>query len=602
MSNYRGKPNYDRPPRGNSYDSSTFIAALGSAIGVALIVPLIMTIWWGVQHLFGSGTRYPYDQDRWQMLHWFVEGWNFFGGTPQLWLFFALTAFACAVVFGAVGESDGYVSAAFIGGLVAIVVCIAFAVPGIVSRDKVPAQFYQRATTWYVNDPANPPAAIRRLVQGGRHGAGGCDVKPIHDVPSCVKKGVLSSTPGLWQGRSSSYGGAKTVLESFTANQQGADLMEPSLTYLGGETPDTERWTGIIDGSGAYNPAQGVIEWYGKTGQIKKCLFNDHKSGTTGYKFNRSFGGAKHNSLSHLILSSYHGYVYDDGDVWGKCDGARPVIYVPMAQYKPFHHQMFKVPAGVLEIRGSQDGDPALHFHKDVKAGELGGPAVPTSIVERQRETLDWAAGRKYRKSSGGNNGGFGFDVSKAETQAGNDSEYRLYNTAEHRWYFVTTLTPNNPKSETYTAIALTPSDEIHQGALPTLRVYVLDDDPAVQVNVDRLHAEALSYLGDSKPFFRQNGGELTEIVPLGGDMWRIYGEVKGYTRYYIDMSATGRTPATTVEVNNVPGLGTPPVPPGSKPLPQVKVCEKAPKDMSTDEKRDCVKALVDSLADGQKK
>lgn len=584
--------------------------------GVVLgIVPLIMTVYWAFLHWLAPGTKYPYTFDRWEMAHWFTEGWNFFGGTPLLWIFFALLAVAVGFVWG-VEASDGKFAAGLTIGIVGFLVCIGFAVPGLVSRDKVPAQFYQRGTTFYVADPNEPPAALHRLVQGGRKGYKGCAIKPVHDVPSCVQKGVLPDTPGLWQGRSSSYDGAKTMLSSSTATQQGADLMEASLTYLGGDKPETERWTGIIDGSGAYNPAQGVVEWYGQTGTVKKCLFNDQRTGTTGYKFKRAFGGAKMNSLSHKILSTYTGYMYDDQDVWGYCNGNKPVFVVPMTKYVPFHHQVFRVPAGVLIIRGSDNGDPIFDFRKDVKPGELDGPVVPTTLVAKQRETLDWAAGRKYRKSSGGNNGGFGFDVASAETQEGNDSEYRLYNTQDRRWYYVSTLVPNNAKSQTYTALALTPTDELHAGELPKLNVYVLDDDPAKQANADRLHSEALNFIGNNYPGFRTNGGDLHEIVPLGGDMWRVFGEVKGYTALYIDMSANNRVTPKVTDVTDkaaavggagasLGGTGLPgatPTGPAPSGTPSDKVCGKQPKDMSTAEKTACVKALVDSLASGQRK
>lgn len=606
-----------RSPYGSSKGGGKFIdidddfgLRLGASIVAMALVPLVMTIWWGVQHLFGSGTRYPYDQDRWQMAHFFTKGLNPSGFTPWLWAYLAILVIVLACIWGA-DAYDGQFAFASLMGVVLMFGCVGAALPGIISRGKVVGQFYQRGTTFYVTNPDDVPAALSKLVLGARKGVGGCDLKPIHDVPSCVKKGSLPDKPGLWQGRTSSYDGARTVLASATANQQGADLMESSLTYLGGESTDTEKWSGVIDGSGAYNPAQGVVEWYGKTGTVKKCLFNNKHLGTLGYKFNRAFGGAKRNSLSHKILSTYPGYMYDERDAWGYCDGPKPKYVVPMTEYVAFHHQVFKAPAGVLFIKGSETGDPIFDFRKDVKAGDIGGPVVPSSIVEKQRETLDWAAGRKYRKSTNGNNGGFGFDVASAETQIGNDSEYRLYRTDEKRWYYVTPLTPNNPKSQTYTAVALTPSDEVHAGQLPPLSVYLLDDDPAKQANADRLHAEALNYIGTTEPGFRQNGGELREIVPLGGDMWRIYAEVKGYTTHYIDMSSTGRVTPSTVPLPNVPGLsigygtGTPPGQPQSPGAPSVspgqgKICQKDPAKMSTPEKVACIKAIADSMGSAQ--
>lgn len=568
---------------------------IGSFIVVG-IVPLIMTVIWGFLHLVAPGTKYPAAFDRWEAKEFFPTGWNFFGGTPLLWLYIALVFLILAFVWGA---ARGFPAIATLLSL-AMIGSLLMMLPGLISSDKVVGQFYQRNTTFYVANPDDPPAALRRLVQGGRKDRDGCAIKPIHDVPGCVKQGALPNTPGLWQGRSSSYNGALKVLGSSTANQQGADLLEPTLTYLGGETPETERWSGVIDGSGPFTPAQGVVEWYGKTGTVKKCQFNNKHSGTLGHKFNRGFEGAKKNSLTHLILSKYPGLTYVDSDAWGYCEGNKPVYVLPMTKYVPFHHRMLNVPAGVIRLKGSATGDPVIEYLADVKPGDIGGPVVPSSIVAEQRSTLNWAAGRKW------NGNGFGFSVAAAETQVGNDSEYRLYNTIEKRWYYVTPLTPNNAKSQTYTAFALTPTDEVHAGELPPMRVYVLDDDPSVQANADRLHSDALSYLVDNKPGFTNNKGVLTEITPLGGDMWRIYGEVKGYTTDYIDMSANGRIAPTLTVLKNVPGstpqqpLSGSQAPSGQPGATGTKVCQKPQAQMSSADLTACIKSLVDELAKRQ--
>lgn len=582
----------------SSYDKNGEAAGrIAGAVVIIGVITLVITLYWGALHLIAPGTKYPYTFDRWEMAHFFTEGWNFFGGTPALWAWFAALAIIAAVWYGFEGTDDQQ-GAASLFAILSIAICLGFAMPGLISRDKVVGQFYQQATTWYVPDPTDVPSAITRLAEGGHKDEGGCAVKPIHDVPGCIKQGELPDTPGLWEGRNSSYNGARTVLNSSVATQQGADLMEASLTYLGGETADAGLWTGVIDGSGAYNSAKGVVTWNGKTQEIKKCLFGDKHTGTSDYKFNRAFDGSKGNSLSHLILSKYTGYMYETDDVWGYCDGVRPVIMVPMTKYVPFHHQVFKVPAGVLAIYGSETGDPSMTLHRNVTPGQFPGPVVAASLIERQRETLDWAAGRKYRKSTGGNNGGFGFEPASAETQAGNDSEYRLFNTVEKRWYFVTPLVPNNAKSQTYVGYALTATDEVHAGKLPELKVYIPNDDPAKQANADRLHSEALTYVGTNYPGFKTNGGELSEIVPLGGTMWRLYGEVKGYTILYIDVDSTFRVQPKVTELNGgtstpvaSPSVPTPSASPGAQ-----KVCEKAVSAMTPQEKADCVKALVDSL------
>jgi hypothetical protein len=121
--------------------------------------------------------------------------------------------------------------------------------------------------------------------------------------------------------------------------------------------------------------------------------------------------------------------------------------------------------------------------------------------------------------------------------------------------------------------------------------------------NADQLLSQALTYLGNERPGFITSRGELRELVPLGGDMWRIYGEVRGYTTDYIEMSATGRvTPkVVTLEAGSVPGAVVPGLPaaaPGGKA--PADPCAKGQKGMSAEEKASCIKALVDDLAKRQ--
>lgn len=588
---------------GGSNRADEFIARLIASVIIVAAVPLVMTLIWGLLHFFGGGTRWPYEFDRWEQKNWFVEGWNFLGGTPALWIFFAVLALVLIFVW-VVGDSADDIFPGM--GLLFALVFVACFIPmlqGIVSADKVTGQYYAQNTTFYVPDLNKVPSAISRAAQNGKQTPvpvteenGVKMIKSAHDVPGVIKQGVMPDWDGLWTGRTSSYNGAKTVLASQTANMQGADMFEPGLTYLGGEKQDDGRWTAPIDGSGAYTPAKGVVEWQAATGKITKCEFK------SGYRFNRSFGGAKKNSLSHWILSKYTGYFYEDRDVWGYCEsGTKPVFVVPMKKRVPFHHQAMETPAGVLIIKGSTSGDPELIFKSEVKRGELAGPVVPASILEKQREALDWMAGRKFRKNKYGN-GGFGFDSAKVESNLGNDADFRLYNNGDKRWYYVTPLTPNNPRSQTYTAQMVVATDTVRAGELPAVKVYVPADGTAVP-NADQLLSQALTYLGSERPGFTTAKGELRELVPLGGDMWRVYGEVKGYTTDYIDISATGRVTPKVVTLNNTPGMAAVPglpVQPSGKPGTPVQACGKPIAQMKTDEKVACIKALTDDLAKRQ--
>ena len=584
MSSYRSRSN----------DGDVAARLLGSILAVGL-GPLAMFLIWGPLHLFAGGTRYPYSFDRWAQNTWVPEGWNLLGATPWMWLYIIVVLIILAVIWGV----DGTPGTRAISTVLAIAAVVSF-IPvfdGMVSSDKVKGQFYGRNTEFYVPDLNKVPSPLARLAEGGarvENDGKVTEIKSHHDVHGIIKQGALPDSPGLWTGRTASYHGALTVLSSQTSNQQGADLLEDSLTYLNGEKEENGIWTGVIDGSGNYTAAKGVVSWNAKTGKVTKCLFDGD------YEFNRSFGGAKHNSLSHWILSKYTGMFYADSDIWGYCEGNKPVFVVPMKTRTPYHHQNFEVPAGVLIVKGSKSGDPQLDLRTEVKKSQLAGPVIPASILTHQRDALDWAAGRKYRSNKYGN-GGFGFDVASVESQLGNDADFRLFNTGDQTWYYLTPLTPNNPKSQTYTAYMAVATDTVKAGVLPLVKVFVPADGTTAP-NADQLLSQALTYLGNERPGFTTARGELRELVPQGGDMWRIYGEVKGYTTDYIEMSATGRvTPKVVTLGGSAPGLALPGLPaqaPGTKP--PADPCIKGQKEMNSAEKAACIKALVDDLAKRQ--
>src|SRR5450756_1469857 len=194
-----------------------------------------------------------------------------------------------------------------------------------------------------------------------------------------------------------------------------------------------------------------------------------------------------------------------------------------------------------VTVRG-RSGKTSLTYTSDVGAGSLPGPVYPQSLVDVQLAQSAWAAGRGSM-----NNGGFGYEPTNSSAQAGNVSDFLLRDTATGRLEWVTPLTLRNSSSQLFVAYAISAADTVTSGSLNGLSVYVLAPSDPRQINVDNMEAEARNWLAQQEPGFISSGGKLLEFTPLGGNMWRAYGELNGRVVYLLDIDATGRfAPALT--------------------------------------------------------
>ncbi|RAY15575.1 hypothetical protein DPM19_07210 [Actinomadura craniellae] len=539
----------------------------------------------------------------WSLSRWLMPGLKFnqdLASLVQRWFFphgdlSALTALGWLWVVTGLVISAIYLTAAWDDGdgdggtlaLAALCVLLALAVacfllpPAFWDNDKDTGRHYGATTVFHLPDLTRVPGSMTDLLQGSRPGDGkNCDRLGAHDVHACVKRDASFS--GLrWEARTSSLAAARTAMANAASPVQQVDVLDDSVTYLWGETKDSGRWSGLLDGSGDHRPMYGVAEWDGTTNTARICRFD------TSYRINRAFSGTQLNSMRNLLAERYPALHYESTDIWGYCQNDRPVIVIPVQRQIGYESRTVMTAGGVLVIRGSASGRPAIEHRGRVRPGELPGPVYPISLVRAQRDAVQWAAGRGHRDRSG-----FGFERTDFRTQAENRGEYLLRG-ADRRLYYVTPMTPRASRSQSLIAYGIAPADQVDDRRLNRYHVHVLaDGDPAV-ASLNTLNAQAVAHIsGPSSPHpnFLNSGGSLQEFLPLGGEMWRVYGVQNGQTVFYIDLSATGRTEPRTVRGQ----AAAPPPAPGAGPA--ATGCGRPVAELSPKELADCLGRFADEL------
>jgi hypothetical protein len=106
------------------------------------------------------------------------------------------------------------------------------------------------------------------------------------------------------------------------------------------------------------------------------------------------------------------------------------------------------------------------------------------------------------------------------------------------------------------------------------------------------MEAEARNWLAQQEPGFVSSGGQLLEFTPLGGNLWRAYGELNGRVVYLLDIDATGRFSPTLTSVSPLgSGAG------GSGASTANAVCGRPLSSLSTSQIATCLREFADQLA-----
>ncbi|MDB5184279.1 MAG: hypothetical protein JWN38_87 [Candidatus Saccharibacteria bacterium] len=499
-----------------------------------------------------------------------IQGWdqffmaNFWHGHFALWLFlfiwltisligWAASSYGSHQGYGSRRERAGDTGTHITAGVMVLILVVSiFQMFNVgIDNDKDAANFLNRATVFYAPDINHVPESLNRLVSNAKTGDKNCQLVGSHDVPSCINQGTLATTG--WDARIGSFDGAKVALRQASADVQKVSLDESTVTYLNASDGQPARWSGILDGNGKHQAMGGVAEWApdeNSNNVPTKCEF------TGNYAINRAFGGSHMNALNSLVAEKYPSMRFDIGDVWGYCKSTsdpkvtEPIVVIPMTRQVNYEHRTVDTAAGVVLVQGDH-GKTKLTYDPQVKPGELPGPAYPMSLAASQRVDVKWAAGR-----SNMNTGGFGYEPTTLEAQAGNVSEFLLRNKATGRLEYVTPLTLRSSTSEVILAYTIIDADAVNSGDLNQLSVYVLADNDPRRVNLQRLEADAHSYLGQANNSFFNSGGQLLEFTPVDGDVWRAFGEQgnasgqnSGQVVYRLDISATRKIQTTLVSL-----------------------------------------------------
>lgn len=530
----------------------------------------------------------------WAFLHYVIggiatwsQGWDqffmaqFWSGGPLLWIWLLVGAIGSGIIWGLSSEDDFnlgdklYVVLASI----AAIACVVGMISAIWDNDKDYGRYYNAATVFHVPSTTSPPASVSRLLQGARVGSGPCQLRGAADVPSCIEVGTLSDAG--WAPRIGSLDGAVIALSRTSGTIQNVSLDENSITYLNAWKGHPARWSGILDGHGYSQPLGGVTEWSGQ-GNPTTCAFSGR------YAVNRAFAGGHMNSLPNLLAERYPGMRWTSTDVWGYCDGNEPIVVIPMTRQTYFKNRTVDAPAGIVVLTGD-NGKTVLTYHATAKAGEYPGPVYPESLAATQRVETEWAAGRQNM-----NRGGFGFEPTNSDAQAGNVSEYLLANATTGRLEWVTPLTLRSSTSQLFVAYSVVDADQVASGQLNTFNVWALSNDDPREFNVDNLDAQAKNYLATQDPGFFSSGGKLVEFTPVDGDVWRAFGEINGRVEYRLDISASNKIAPNLISLEQ-----TAPGPGGTSTPAQVtnQICGTAISTLTPAQLASCAKQFADALA-----
>lgn len=483
----------------------------------------------------------------WVFFNWGMSGyavtrgfnlwlWSFLHGA-ELWFVMAILLLISAVVAFLRADDRPLTGFLALGLTVLTVASFTYWIVLLVGNDKDYGRYYADSTVFYTNDPAKGvPDSLKRLVEGATANSEGCALLGAHDVHGCVRKGSLSAEG--WDARISSFQGAKNAIRRKTDGVQRVSLNEPTVTYLNASNDSSAAWSGVLDGSGKQQSLYGVAEWAG-TGDPKVCRFEGK------YALTRAFNGDRGNSLPNMLAERFPSMRWDIGDVWGYCDGDKPVVVIPMTKPVLWMDRTIDTAAGIVLVEGD-NGNLKLTHQAEVKVGSYCGPVYPSTMVAKQRHETQWAAGRKYMNQDWGS---FGYDPSESEVQAGNNAEYLLRDARTGRLVYVTPLTLRSSTSEQFVAYSVTYADEVKDGNLNELSIYVLDRDDKRLVNIDQLAAEANDWMSQNAGMFRANEGKLIEFTPIDGDTWRVFGEMGGQVVYQLDISASKKIAPRLVSV-----------------------------------------------------
>lgn len=556
---------YRNDPRSSSDSPSVVWWIIGTIIVLGVIFGLLALFVGGIADSWYIMWRSLYN-GFW--LAWlFPNGGNIFAATPAFWWIIGGIALFLAYVVAAKEDSFGTLSAPTWYKALATIVIIGLvflSIRGFWLLNETDARYYNgfkqdpANNVYVVSDEDNVPNTLTRVEQSNS--------RQVE-----IETGTM---PREWETRVASATGAAYVMGKTGDSNANTKLMPDTLTYIYGDEAGKGSWTAIRNGTNR-QPIFGVSSWSGTGEDIKTCEFEKD------YELNRNFGSGWGKNLKDEIAQYDLTFTYSDMDVYGYCDGDKPVIVIPGTRTVGVDVHTANQAYGVMLITGSSNGEPKIEFKHDVKAGELPGPVYPLRLVQAQRNALSWSAGRVWWWESP-----VGFEATDTESQAGNNADFLLKSKEDGRLYWVTPMKPMSTDAQTLVAYAITPADEFSQGKFNQQKIYVLDDGDSSIVNLNDLENAVTQAVAKADSGFftgsEENKGRIVEFIPTSDDSWQVFAERGGRAVYRIDVKG-GSSMNTTVfsmeDSNGKPGT-----------------CDE-PRGLSDVELANCLAAISDELS-----
>lgn len=501
----------------------------------------------------------------------FLERWLFPGGLNPLhftWFFWFLLGIL-GVIVSLVSRKAAWVALTGIAWvLFLIVVCLNI-------NDH--SGSYASGTSFVVEDVDKIPSSLRRLVNDTVPDTNGCALYANNDMRGCINESKFRFE---WTARKASATGAEQVIRRSSSGVPNTQILSDSLTYIYDDKGG--YWTAIRDGK-SRQPIYGIAAWAGE-GNVQNCTFSGK------YELNKAFDGRWGKNLADEIAGKYPELFFDNTDRYGYCDGDKPVIVIPVKEQQPYHRRTTFRSAGVLVITGSPTGKALYRHVMNVKPGQFPGPVYPASLAKVQRESMGMIAGVWDNLS-----GRFGYETTDVTTQSGNASEYQLRDRLTNRIYWVTPMKPRKSDEQVLTTYSVTAADAATSGRLNDQRIFVLPDGDARTVNLDDLEARTREAVLNESPGFFSAQGNLVEFLPLSGETWQVYAELRGRVVYRITVPTDSRIRPTVFQ------LDEPTEPTGGQPQ-RASACVENLRSLTDKGLAECLSDIAEELSNRQNK
>lgn len=287
-----------------------------------------------------------------------------------------------------------------------------------------------------------------------------------------------------------------------SSNLSGINGQISATDYLA----DSNHYSTLVDRKGIGNPGYAAIinQTIALTGQAtgKPCLFDESKAAQ---RMDGWFG----NSLTRAIAAQDATLIAKKDDAWGYCDGDTPKIVVPVTKLDGWINPVH-VPAGVAIYDGKTG---QVELRSEVKAGELPGPAVGLSYVQKINASMATRHGDWWSMIMG--QSGLTDEVKDAnDPNKDNPSAFSLAYKDQPGSVYASPFT-SRASSRSIEDVALLESGHVKAGERPSATLYHLEiPRQSNAATADKIKAD-YSDLGGWA-----TGLSVQEVIPVSHDEW----------------------------------------------------------------------------------